>query len=734
VGTLAGAIGSRPVGTPENARARQYIVDQLRLYGFDVRVQETDARRPELGRTAHVANIIAVRAGADRSAIGLLSHYDSVAEAPGAADDGFGVAVTLEAARVLGARTDRRHSLMMLVTDGEEADLMGAAGVTTDREVMDRLQAYVNVEAVGSSGTAMLFETGPGNAWIVKPWARGAPHPRGASFAVEVYRRLPNDTDFSILKRRDIPGLNFAPIGDSYAYHTARDTVDRLSTRALQETGENVVETVERLDAMDVAQRSTADATFFDIGRTVAVTWGPVTAWLLALVALVTGLLAWFKLLAASIRLVGLWRWVVEAIWSLLGVVWVAACMVGVTWLLRESRTVYQPWYAYPGRLFLLLLATAVLAGWLAARVGAWLPERVRAPRHPMLVWSVTLPVWLALCLAAAAVAPVASFLWSLPLLVAGVALLAVPIASGPVVRAVSVIVLAVAATLWLRDTLELMRFLVAVMGRLPIITPVYVYAALMLCCGLMIAPPLVAVAAQTRPLLRPSIVTAALLVVVVAAAGVAYASPAYTYAQPQRRHARVLVDAGSSSATYEVGSVEPGLDLEAGAPPGWYRASDAPAGAVQWGRLALPFVFRTTAPAPPVPAVVSGFSLTPVAAGTELAMTIVPQTPGLTAVFVLPRGVQPARTNLPGRVVSQQWQAVFVAMPAEGVTWRASFAKGKEPQLADTRAIVISHRFPGGSGWQSLPPWLPQERAVWTLAVAWALAPAAIAPVPPLR
>jgi hypothetical protein len=114
--------------------------------------------------------------------------------------------------------------------------------------------------------------------------------------------------------------------------------------------------------------------------------------------------------------------------------------------------------------------------------------------------------------------------------------------------------------------------------------------------------------------------------------------------------------------------------------------------------------------------------------------MTIVPQAPGLTAVFVLPRGVQPARSNLPGRVVSQQWQAVFVAMPAEGVTWRASFAKGREPQLADTRAIVISHRFPGGSGWQSLPPWLPQERAVWTLAVAWALAPAAIAPVPPLR
>ena len=44
---LAGTIGSRPIGTPENQRARQYVVDQLRLFGYDVRVQEVDARRPD---------------------------------------------------------------------------------------------------------------------------------------------------------------------------------------------------------------------------------------------------------------------------------------------------------------------------------------------------------------------------------------------------------------------------------------------------------------------------------------------------------------------------------------------------------------------------------------------------------------------------------------------------------------------------------------------------------------
>src|SRR5690606_41688533 len=37
---LAGTIGSRPSGTDAHARARAYIVDQLTIFGYQVRVQE----------------------------------------------------------------------------------------------------------------------------------------------------------------------------------------------------------------------------------------------------------------------------------------------------------------------------------------------------------------------------------------------------------------------------------------------------------------------------------------------------------------------------------------------------------------------------------------------------------------------------------------------------------------------------------------------------------------------
>jgi hypothetical protein len=735
---LAGTIGSRPVGTPANARARAYIIDQLRLFGFEVRVQEADARRAEIGRTARVANIIAIRQGTRRDAIGLVSHYDSSPSAPGAADDALGVAVSLEAARVLAARGERQWTLMVLVTDGEEAGLMGAAALVTDPEVDDRLGAYLNIEAVGSSGPATLFETGPGNAWMVDGWARAAPHPAGSSFAIEVYSRLPNDTDFSILKRHGIPGLNFAPIGDSYAYHTPRDTPERLSPVTLRETGENVVSIVTRLDAADITRRTESVPTYFDVARRIGVSYGPLASWILAALALLTGVIAWVKVTAAAIRIEGLGRWVLTWLWTLIGAVLVAGAMVGATWLLRAAREVYHPWYARPDRLFLLVAAVGLAVGWSIGRAGYWLPARAHGLRHPLVTWSVTLPVWIALSSAALWFTPGAAYLWLVPLFAAGVLLAAVPVASGLIVRGVSVVVFVVVATVWLPHTIELLRFMVAIFGRLPIVTPIYVYAALMAMAGAMMVPPFVGATARRRPLVRPSLMTAVFLFGVSIAAGLAYMAPPYTYDQPLRRSVRALQETADGPAIWEVGSVEPGLDLAPGAPAGWSRERGSVASTVPWGRLPHPFVFRATGPTlGPAPVKVANFSLLPVAGGLELTVTAVPVEPGITVSFVLPEGVTPARSSLPGTTRLGRWAATFVAPPPEGIAFRASFSGIEPSRLDGVRLVVTSAGFPGGEGWQRLPAWLPQDTTVWSATATWSV-PAAtgfgIAPVPTLR
>jgi hypothetical protein len=148
----------------------------------------------------------------------------------------------------------------------------------------------------------------------------------------------------------------------------------------------------------------------------------------------------------------------------------------------------------------------------------------------------------------------------------------------------------------------------------------------------------------------------------------------------------------------------------------------------------------------------VSGFAINPVAEGYQLTASIVPREPGLTITFMLPAGVTPARSSLPGIVRLGRWTATFVSVPPEGIAWEASFPEvgpgsdqgrsGVRPRfdpatLVGLRIAVTSPRLPGGSGWQSLPAWLPQDTAVWSANATWVLpasANAAIAPVPPLR
>ena len=138
---------------------------------------------------------------------------------------------------LLASKRDRQSGLMVLITDGEELGLLGAAALVNDPEVRNRVRAYIDLDNAGSDVPAVLFETGPGNRALMTAW-NVAPEPRGGSVAEEVYKRLPNDTDFTIFKRAGIPGLNIGAIGDSYAYHTPRDTPDRLTDAVIRQMGQ----------------------------------------------------------------------------------------------------------------------------------------------------------------------------------------------------------------------------------------------------------------------------------------------------------------------------------------------------------------------------------------------------------------------------------------------------------------------------------------------------------------
>ena len=172
------------------------------------------------------------------------------------------------------------------------------------------------------------------------------------------------------------------------------------------------------------------------------------------------------------------------------------------------------------------------------------------------------------------------------------------------------------------------------------------------------------------------------------------------------------------------------------GAPAGWLPVTTAVTpGGIPWGRLASPFVFRTTGGTlGEAPARVTQASLQPVEGGVELLISVVPREPGLTVTFVLPPGIVPSRHNLPGLERSGTWSASYVAVPSDGILFRAAFATTDAARIGQPMVLVTSSRLPGGEGWQSLPSWLPQEHAVWTATATWALRAPIILPVPPLR
>jgi hypothetical protein len=739
VDRLAGAIGSRPVGTTANANARAYLIDQLRLYGFEVRVQEVDAVRPEHGQTARVSNIIAVKPGARPDAIAIVAHYDSVPDGPGAMDDGLGTAVSLEAGRVLAARAQARYSLVILLTDGEEADLMGAAGAVDDPELRSRVRAFINLESIGASGPSLLFESGPGNETLVRAWARAAPRPRGSSYAVEIYKRLPNDTDFTILKRWGAPGLNFSPVGDSHAYHTSRDLPERLTTGTIQQTGETTVALVTALDGIEI-ERGGRDVRFSDLlGRTVVV----LADWqgrLLAILAVLAGLFAWARMARRVFR-AGTWHALSTGLWGASSLAAAVGAMLGAVWLLRAAREVYHPWYAHGGRLLALLIVCGAAAPWYVTRLAWLVPERLRYVRTPESIWTLVLPVWIALVTALEWTAPAASHVWSIPVLVTAGLLSIVPASRPALLRVASVVALAVCVAFFVPDGVLLFHFLIAIFGRLPIVTPFWIYPAFVALIGLMVAPP---AAAATIGLVRGRVghgVAGALLLLGFAITlGLAVAGDAYTPANPLRRYAWYVSDHVANVALWNVSGNEPGLDLDL---PAAEAARWRPAAPGSPAPLSLPLVrprggafhFRRDAELSAPPATVSARTSPPtsepgVAATVEYELAVLPAAEGLSASIVLPPGLVPVRATPAGTAWGARWRATYLAIPKEGVSFRVTASAADAARLAEVAAVIGAARLPGGEGGE-LPRFLPRQHADWAARAVWIVRPAP-SPEPP--
>jgi len=712
--TLAGTIGSRPHGSPESALARDYIARQLRSLGFDVRFQDADAVDPAVGLTARVRNVIARRDGELDEGIGLVSHYDSRPEAAGALDDALGVAVSLEAARLLIDGPALRHTLYVLVTDAEEVGLMGARAMVTDPEITSRLRAFLNLDGTGAAGRAVLFETTGGTA--LDAWARGAAAPDGSSIGSEIYRRLPNDTDFTLFRRLGATGLNFAAIEDSYGYHTDRDVPSRVRTETLRHATVNAASIVRTLDAMPLTSSDTTP-TYFDLLHSRGVVYGPAVAMTAAVVASVLAAVAWVLVAAEGRRqrrLVGLLLTVVTG-----GVVMAASAggAAGAVWIVGAIRSEQVPWYAAPAPYVAFFVMTALFCAWLAARLMTGLPARFRPWQAPGAIWFLTLPVWMAATIGLQVVAPAASYLVALPLLVTAIGLL-VSWRSAAWIRLVSFVSLVLAAVLCVPNTVRLIGFMAPLFGWMPVAAPAWLLPALAGTAGVMLVPGAVAMLAGRRAkAVRVSRMLMVLGIPVVACGGLTLMTPAYTEHRPQRRSVVYLQDQASDRAAWQVSGREPVTDLAGPLPDAVW----GPVGSVVVDRSnvagrAGPFRAEAASPllvdAADLPAVVRAEVQERPDGGRDMLITIVPRE--LTAAAIaLPPGVEPLESSLPGREHDGRWTASHAAIPSAGLSVRIGFGALEPDRLRATTVTLVTARLPGPRG--AWPAWLPSRATTWS-------------------
>lgn len=289
-----------PIGSAAAAALRARIVQRLERLGLQPKLQTGAMVCSDWGRCGSPVNIVARLPGTDTAAdadsVLLAAHYDSVPAGPGASDDGASVAAVLEIVRALEARPPMRHPIVLLIDEGEEAGLLGAQLFAAQHPFARYVKAAVNLDARGTSGASLLFETGTANAWLIGLYAHALMRALTNSVYYTAYQLTPHATDFSVFRAAGWQGFNFAYIDGVARYHTPLDDVAHADPRSVGQQGAQALASLRALASADLIDHQQGGAAYFDVYgyRIVRLPLGTLrpAAWVLwALVIAVSGLL-----------------------------------------------------------------------------------------------------------------------------------------------------------------------------------------------------------------------------------------------------------------------------------------------------------------------------------------------------------------------------------------------------------------------------------------------------------
>ena len=245
------AIGPRPAGSEAIGKTRDYIKQQMSALGLTVMEQSFQAETPA-GRVPMVNLSVRISGSPGTKRLIVAGHYDTKLFKEfafvGANDAGSSTAFLIELARVL---KDRKNEVPMelLFLDGEEAFGDWDSGNTFGSRyyvdaarkegTLNQIGALVLVDMIGEKNPVFKRDENS-TPWMVDAVWSAARRLNRPEFVAETTAIEDDHMPFTAagIPAVDIIDLDYPDDVTRRFWHTAEDTIDKLSPQSLQVVGD----------------------------------------------------------------------------------------------------------------------------------------------------------------------------------------------------------------------------------------------------------------------------------------------------------------------------------------------------------------------------------------------------------------------------------------------------------------------------------------------------------------
>lgn len=255
------SFGERPAGSENLASCRKWIEDELKPLAGKLTVDSFTAETPD--GAVPMQNLVYQFPGNSGKAIVISGHYDTKRIAGthfvGANDGGSSTGFLLEMAHVL-ARQKHADDIYLVFFDGEEAvrqwsatdSLYGSRHLAAQwnaQGFFPKIRALINVDMIGDRDLDVLNDMN--SSLALRKLVRGVAAKLGYAKHFRTEDSGAEDDHMPFVDGQvnavDLLDLDYGPQA-SY-WHTAQDTMDKLSAESFQIIGDVVLGTLQELES-----------------------------------------------------------------------------------------------------------------------------------------------------------------------------------------------------------------------------------------------------------------------------------------------------------------------------------------------------------------------------------------------------------------------------------------------------------------------------------------------------